>query len=279
VKLGINTYTYMWTIGFQGANPAYPDIAARPKTPLTAMGLLLKARALGVRLVQTGPNLPVEKLPEAEFEAFIGQARDWGITLELGTRGVDAEHLKKMAPFARRMGAALIRTLPEIGGKYTLDAALLPPEVRKSVALLEGEGLSLGIENGRIPAKDFKQALDEIGSPNVGCVLDMVNSMAVPEGWKYVTEIMAPHTKCLHFKDFAIRRAWHMMGFILEGTPAGQGQIEAGWLFEALKASPYDFNVIVELWPPEQPDLEDTIALEQAWAEQSIPFLRQYIPN
>ena len=103
------------------------------------------------------------------------------------------------------------------------------------------------------------------------------NSVAVPEGWKQVTEVLAPHTMCLHFKDFTIRREWHMMGFILEGAPAGKGQLDAGWLLSTLKASPYDFNVIVELWPPEQAQLADTIALEHAWAAESIPYLRGFI--
>jgi sugar phosphate isomerase/epimerase len=277
MKLGINTYTFMWSIGFQGANPAYPDKAARPENPLTAMGLLEIAHNFGLSLVQTGPNLPVEKLPEVELEAFIAKAGEWGITLELGTRGVDAAHLEKMVPLAKRMGAKLVRTLPEIGGKYVTDARLLPAEVCKSVPLLEKEGISLGIENGRIPCQEFRTALDEIGSSKVGVVLDMVNSIAVPEGWKQVTEVLAPYTKCLHFKDFTIRREWHMMGFILEGAPAGKGQLDAGWLLTILKASPYDFNVIVELWPPEQAKLADTIALEHAWAAESIPYLRNFI--
>jgi len=279
MQLGVNTYTYMWSIGFQGPNPAFPDMAARPARPLTAMGLLEKAHSLGLHLVQTGPNLPLEKLPEAELDAFIEKAQEWGIALELGTRGVDESHLKKMVPLAKRMGAKLIRTLPEIGGKYVTDASLLPPEVCKSIALLEAEGIALGIENGRIPALEFRDALDEIGSPKVGVILDMVNSLAVPEGWKYVTTTLAPHTMCVHYKDFTIKRAWHMMGFICEGTPAGKGMVEPEWLLNELKVSPYDFNVIIELWPPEQPDLEDTIALEQAWAVESVPFLRGYIPN
>ena len=83
---------------------------------MTALGLLQKARDLGVKLVQTGPNLPVYYLPEAELEEFIQTAKDWGIELELGTRGLDYDHLVKMVALAKRMGAKLIRTLPEIGG-------------------------------------------------------------------------------------------------------------------------------------------------------------------
>jgi sugar phosphate isomerase/epimerase len=82
---------------------------------------------------------------------------------------------------------------------------------------------------------------------------------------------------CLHLKDFVITRAWHMMGFICAGAPAGQGQLELVWLFEQLRASPYDFNVIIELWPPELKTLAETIALEHAWAAESVARMRRYV--
>ena len=277
MKLGINSYTYMWNIGFKGPNPAFPDAEARPAHPLTALGLLQKARDLGVRLVQTGPNLPLDRLSAAELEEFIQCAGAWDITLELGTRGLDFDHLVRQAALAKRIGARLIRSLPEIGGQYISDARQIPALVQPLLPLLEAEGISLALENGRVPAADLRAALDEIGSPRVGVVLDMVNSMAVPEGWKYVSRLLAPHCMCLHYKDFAIRREWHMMGFICEGTPAGQGMLEPDWLFDTLKTSPYDYNVILELWPPEQANLADSLALEQRWAVESIAFLRKFI--
>lgn len=277
MKLGINSYTFMWAIGFQGANPAYPERMARPQNPLTALGLLEIAHQCGICLVQTGPNLPFEELPEATQNEFIHKARDLGIGLELGTRGLDADHLLGSVALARRMGARLIRTLPELGGQYVTGAGQIPPAVERVLPALEREGIQLAIENGKIPAADLRAALDEIGSPYVGVVLDMVNSLAVPEGWKEVTRLLAPHTMCLHYKDFAIRRAWHMMGFICEGAPAGQGLVETGWLLDQLAASPYDYNVIIELWPPEQKTLEESIALERCWLEQSIAYMRKFV--
>jgi sugar phosphate isomerase/epimerase len=277
MKLGINSYTFMWSIGFQGANPAYPDKAARPAHPLTALGLLAKARELGLHLVQTGPNLPLDQLPEADLAAFDQAARAAGLTIEVGTRGLDEPHIARQVALAQRLGATLIRTLPEINGRYATEARQLPAAVRPLLPLLERAGVRLAIETGKLPAADLKAALDEINHPLVGVVLDTVNSLAVPEGWRDVARIMAPHVLCLHYKDFVIKRAWHMMGFICEGAPAGQGMVDAPWLFETLKAAPQDFNVIIELWPPEQPELEETVRLEQQWAAQSVPFLRQYV--
>ncbi len=277
MKLGINAYTFMWSIGFQAPNPDYPHQAACPAHPLTPFGLLEKAHQLEVRLVQTGPNLPLDRLPDSELERFIRQAREWNITLELGTRGLGYDHLVSQVALAERIGARLIRTLPEIDGNYATMGSLIPPAVYKILPILEHAGIKLGIENGRTPADELSAALDEIGSPYVGVVLDMVNSLAVAEGWKEVTRKLARHVMCVHYKDFTMRRAWHMMGFICEGTPSGKGMVDAGWLLHELKASPYDFNVIIELWPPEQPRLEDTIRLEQQWAEESVPYLRQFI--
>ena len=277
MKLGINSYTYMWSIGFQGANPAFPDRTAKPKNPLTPLGLLQKARQLGINLVQTGPNLRLDEYPKAEVENFIHAAKAWGISFELGTRGLDYDHLVKQVELAKHMNASLIRTLPEIKGQYVTDAKLISQVVQPILPVLESQQIKLAIENGKTPAAKLKTALDDIHSPNVGIVLDMVNSLAVPEGWKEVTRLLAPYTMCVHYKDFTIKRAWHMMGFICEGAPSGQGMVETEWLFDTLKASPYDYNVFIELWPPEQPDLEDTIALEQQWAIESIQYLRKFI--
>jgi sugar phosphate isomerase/epimerase len=267
MKLGINTYTYMWGIGFEGARPA---------APLTAIGLLEKAHALGVKVVQTGPNLPLDRLSEAELDAFVRQAQAWGIELELGTRGLETAHLARQIALARRIGATLLRTVPELDGQPPAPAEIFA-YLTAIRPLLEREGVRLGLENGNTPALDLKAALDAVGSPQIGIVLDMVNSLGVSEGWRYVTEILAPYTVCLHLKDFAIRRAWNMMGFIVEGRPAGNGQLDLPWLFAALKAARADFNVIIELWPPEQKTLTETIALEQAWAEESVSNLRAFV--
>jgi sugar phosphate isomerase/epimerase len=292
MKLGINSYTYMWSIGVPGFDRYGRDRSADPgQGALTPLGLLEKARQFGLHLVQTGPNLGIERLSEAELAAFSRKAGEWGIELELGTLGLDSEHLAGQIELARRMGARLVRTVPQsppasqqqnrlaVQGEYAVQAGLIPAAIEPLLPLLEETGIRLALENGGAPAADFRAALDRIGSPQVGVVLDMVNSLAVPEGWKEVTRQLAPHTMCVHYKDFTMRRAWHMMGFACDGAPAGKGMVETDWLFEQLRASPYDFNVIIELWTTEQETLAETRALEQAWAAESVAYLRQFIPG
>ncbi len=264
MKLGINSYTYMWSIGFEGA---------RPQKPMDVFDLLQKACELGVKVLQLGPNLP---LPEENLDELGKRACGAGIELELGTRGLEPEHLRSQVSRCERLGSTLLRTIPEIGGQ-TPPVADIPGYLHQTVPLLESRGIRLAMENGKIPARELAWAVGQAGSALVGVVLDTANSLAVPEGWEYVTEVLAPHTMCLHLKEVVIKRVWHMMGFVCEGRPAGQGQLDIPWLLETCRQSAHDFNVILELWPPEQATLEETIRLEQAWAVESVAFMRKYI--
>jgi len=273
VKLGIGTYACMWAIGFK-----FGDREARPEHPMSAADLLRRTHELGLHVVQYGPNLPLSALPADELTGLVEQAAAWDIEIELGTRGLETDHLRAQIALARRIGAMLVRTVPELGGA-TPPADALVPCLRALVPDLEAAGIRLGLENGLIPAQDLKRVLDDVASPRVGIVLDMVNSLAISEGWRYVTEVLAPYTVCLHYKDFVVRRLWHMMGFIVEGRPAGQGQLDTSWLLQTLDAASARYNVILEVWPPEQPTLAETIALESHWVEESIAYLRRFIPR
>jgi sugar phosphate isomerase/epimerase len=268
MKLGIGTYTYMWSIGFPGAEP--------PR-PMTAMDLLRRARELGLRVVQYGPNLPLQALPPAELAELLAAAREWEIELEVGTRGVESAHLRRMLEFTQACGARMLRTVPELEGGRTPSQAELVPLLREVEPDFRAAGVRLGMENSLMPAAAMAGALQAVGSPWLGVTLDTVNSLAIPEGSREVVRALAEWTCCLHVKDFAVTRQWHMMGFRVEGRPAGHGQLDVPWLLEQLRRNGAACNAIVELWPPEQASLEETIALEQRWAQESIESLRTWI--
>ena len=244
---------------------------------MRAVDLLAAARRLGVGVVQIGPNLPLDRLSEPELECVIRQAREWDLELEIGTRGLEKNHLHRQVAIAKRAGATLLRTIPELEGGCVPTAAQIAERLHSIIPELADSGVRIALENGKIPAEDLRAVLDDLGSPWVGVTLDTVNSLAIPEGWRHVAVTLAPHTMCLHVKDFVARRAWHMMGFVVEGRPAGKGQLDIPWLLQTLAAAQVSPNAILEVWPPEQEALEATIELEQAWAEESVNYLRQYI--
>ena len=268
MKLGVGSYTFMWAIGLPGAPPPQP---------LSALGLLEKAHGLGVRVVQYGPNLALPALPVAEVEELLSAARQYGIELEVGIRGLDETHLRRSLEFTQRCGATLLRTVPELadGRPPSLDELMV--ELSAVGESFRDAGVRLALENSLVPSSVLASALTTLANPFLGITLDTVNSLAIPEGTCEVAEALAPFTHCLHVKDFTVRREWHMMGFRIEGTPAGKGQLDVPWLLDTLRRSGARCHAIVELWPPEQPTLSQTIALEDLWARESITFLRTLI--
>lgn len=66
----------------------------------------------------------------------------------------------------------------------------------------------------------------DLGSDWVGICLDTVNSLGAAEGIGVVVETLGPSVVNLHLKDFVVLRAAHMMGFSIEGRPAGRGQLD-----------------------------------------------------
>ena len=270
MKLGIGTYCYMWSIGFPGA---------APQNPMSALDLLARAREFGLHVVQYGPNLSLGTLPEPHLSELLARAKEWDIELEVGTRGLGPEPLRQQLALAERVGSKILRTIPELEGGNTPNAEELTASLQAILPDLAAARIKLAMENGKVPAAVLDEVIRSLSSPWVGITLDTVNSLAIPEGTEQVVKTLAPHTVCLHIKEFIVKRAWHMMGFIVEGKPAGQGQLNVPWLLDVLRAAGASGNAILELWPPEQKTLAETIALERAWVVESIPYLRRLIPN
>jgi sugar phosphate isomerase/epimerase len=270
MKLGISSYTYTWAVGV----PGYPL-----ENPLTALGLLEKAVALGVSLVQIADNLPLDSLAEREQAKLAAAAAALKIDIEIGTRGIQPAHLAAYLDLARKFRSPIVRVVID-----TADHLPDVPEVisllRESLPAFQQAQVSLVIENhDRFSVKDFRSILETVDSPSLGICLDTVNSFGALEGPEMVVESLGPWTVNLHVKDFTIRRADHMMGFVVEGTPAGQGQLDVAWLLQSLEPYGRDFNAILELWTPPAADLHATVEREARWAAESIAYLRGLIPQ
>jgi 3-oxoisoapionate decarboxylase len=268
MQLGVSSFAFAWAIGAPGRMPA---------RPLTALGLLGKARALGVRLVQFGDNLPLVALPAHEREECLHWAKANQISIEIGTRGLSQRNLLAHLGLARRVGAPFVRLVVDAEGEAPGPAETVQ-QLRPVVAQFAEAGVRLGIENhDRFPVRTLVSLVEKLGPEHVGVVLDTVNSLGSLEGPDIVVETLAPYTLNLHVKDFVIQRVPSQMGFTVTGCPAGEGRLDIPWVLGRMKALGRDVNAILELWPAPQTTLEATIALEQRWVESSIHYLRQFI--
>jgi len=264
IQPGISSYTYTWAVGV----PGHP-----PPQPLDAFGLVARAAALRVPRVQIADNCPLDALPDERLAALAALARQHAITLEVGTRGLTPQNLKRHLDIAATLHAPLVRMVVDAPG-----VAPAPDEIvalaRAAVPELARRSIVLALENhDRFPARTYARMIERIGSPHVGICLDTVNSLGAGDGFDTVLDALAPHTVNLHVKDYTVTRASHKMGFVVEGTPAGKGMLPLISLIALLTGYGRCASAIIELWTPPDASLDATLRREAAWADESVAHL------
>jgi sugar phosphate isomerase/epimerase len=244
---------------------------------LTPRGLLEKARAFGLDVLQIADNLPLDKLSGPELETLRCDSGELGITLEAGTRGVEPERLLRYLEIARVIGARLVRTLTRSAdSRPDLDQVMR--WIGHVLAAYEAAGVVIAVENNEShTAREYSRLVREFSSRSLGICLDTANSYGGEESTDEVLAELAPHAVCLHYKDFAISRLNHRMGFLVEGRAAGEGRVNAAHVLEVVSRCGCGANVIVELWPPFTGTIGGSIAQETVWAGRSVSFLKRML--
>lgn len=266
MKLGISTYTYGWAVGVMGKD--------FPVTPLNETGLIEKAHQHGLHLVQIGDNLPLHEMTDQQLDNFRRLAKEGGISIEAGARKLTEEHLCLYLQIAEKLDARLLRFVLD-GSGYEPDINTVVGIIKNCVPALEQKNITLGLENhDRIKASQFAKIIESVGSSFVGICLDSVNSMGAGEGLERIVDVLAPYTVNLHLKDFGIKRLPHLMGFQIDGRPAGKGMLNIPWLIEKITKHSGCQTAILEQWVIPEKDIKATIDKEEKWAEESLQYLK-----
>ena len=270
MQLGIGSYTYTWSIGVPGSLPS---------KRMTAVDLVQRAHALGLRRIQIADNIPLDELSAEELDALETTANRLEVAVEVGTRGIAPSHLLTYLNLAKRFRSNVLRVVVDTNTHHPS-----PEDVtdvfRAVVPEFEKSGVILAMENhDRFSAAGIARIIENVGSAHCGVCLDTVNSFGALEGPAQVVATLGPLCVNLHVKEFTIVRASHSMGFTVEGRPAGQGMLNVPWLLGELRKMGRDPNAIIELWTPPSATIEQTIAMEDDWTEQSVKYLRGFIAD
>ncbi|MCA9912061.1 MAG: sugar phosphate isomerase/epimerase [Anaerolineae bacterium] len=266
--LGLGTYAYAWAIGVTGYdNPA----------PMDVISFLNHAAELGFRLVQIADNLPLDELSSDELALLLQAAQERKIAIEVGTRGIAPDHLRRYLEIAKQCHSPILRIVVDSAGHHPEPQEIITT-LRPLLPEFEAANVTLAIENhDRFQARTLAQIMQELDSPYVGICLDTVNSFGALEGPEVVIDTLGPYVVNLHIKDFEIKRLDHNMGFALTGTPAGAGMLNIPLLLAQLHEYGRNFNAILELWPAWEGELLATCEKEDQWARQSVRYLRNYL--
>lgn len=265
MKIGISSWTYPWAVGIDGQT--------MPSRLLDVFQMVEIAFQSGVAVLQFADNLPLHKLAASELNDLASFARDAGITIEVGTKGIEPEHIRHYIQIAKTLKASLIRTLVP----REKPTAGIEPVVKTLESLLpdlEENGIVLAIENYEaFRSREYSEIVRALSSPHVGICLDTINNMGIGESISEIVGELSPYVVNLHVKDFRVRRLESRMGFVIEGAPAGEGLLDLPHILMELQRHGRNPNVILEQWPPFQGSLEETLILEKKWADQGIHYL------
>jgi sugar phosphate isomerase/epimerase len=269
--LGLGSYGVAWSIGVPGYEA--------PETALDAFGLLRFTDELGLKLVQFADNLPLDALTAAERDALCQEAAQRGIAVEVGTRGIQTDHLHRYIDIAAAFGSPILRVVVDTSTHHPTPDEVITL-VDAALPALRAAGITLAIENhDRFKSRTLAEIVETITDPQVGICLDTVNSFGALEGPDVVVAALGRHVVNLHVKEFVVRRARHNMGFEVTGAPAGQGMLNVRWLLDTLCGYGRSFNAVIETWLPPQASMSATIEQEQDWVRQSTTYLRSLLPN
>jgi 3-oxoisoapionate decarboxylase len=264
-KIGVGSWTFPWATG--------TVLSHQPETILDPLGVVSRAKDLGVHVVHFLDNLPLDKFEDGAIEKASEFAAQNGIEVEIGTRGTSPEHLLNYLRIAKRMGARLIRTM---GGWHGAPASLEEIEANLYKVLPDygDANVKIALENYEAyRTSELAALVRKIDHPCLGICLDLTNSFGALESADEILGNLVPFTISVHLKEFAVERLEFLMGFAFRGKPTGQGMLPLRKIFDALVAASRQANVIVEQWPPFQDSLSETMELELSWARQSVDHL------
>ncbi len=267
--LGLGSYGVAWNIGVPGYE--------QPSAPMDAFGLQRLADELDLSLVQYADNLPLDALSSEEQAQLRDEAQARKISIEVGTRGIQTDHLHRWIELAVYFGSPILRVVVDTKAHHP-DPDEVVALVRAALPALHQADIRLAIENhDRFKARTLAAIIEAVNDPHVGICLDTVNSFGALEGPDVVVAALGRHVVNLHVKEFTVRRVPHNMGFEVTGCPAGQGMLDVPWLLAALRGK--SFNAIIETWLAPDASMSATAATEIDWVRQSVAYLRTLITD
>ena len=260
--IGLSTYSFFW------------QWSERAPEPLTLPQMLEQTAEWGVRLFQICDYPPVEGYSESQLLELAGRARELGITLELGTKGIEPDILRTYLAMAKTLGVTLIRSmLYSPSSRPSLDDA--KRMLREVMSEFEAAGVQLALETyEQVKSADLVDVVTSVGSPVLGICLDPGNCVANLEHPRDVVETTAPHVLNLHVKDFAFSRRGGWVGFLYAGAPLGTGLLDYDHLVKTTSARERGLSQIIEHWLTWQDDYETTARLENEWTLSNLEYLR-----
>jgi sugar phosphate isomerase/epimerase len=261
--IGFGTYTFFW----EGSELA-PE-------RLSVIGMIERTAEAGVELFQICDDVRIESMSDDELRRVADAARERGVALELGTKGIAVAHLERFLHIATVLGATLLRSMVTSGDDRP-SAEEAEARLRQVLPAFEAAGVTIALETyEQLSSRELVDLVTTVDHPNLGICLDPANTVARLEHPADVIERTLPHVRNLHVKDFRFTRRGGWVGFTLEGAPLGTGLLDYPALAAAVRPDERGVNQIIEHWLPLGDSITETIELERTWTAHNLQYLRE----
>ncbi len=262
--LGLSSYAYYWA-----TRPDGPD-------PMTPWDLLKRVAELDLGVVQICENVPLIDWSVDELARFGQKARQMGIVLELGTRGLDVAAIGRVIEVADRVGARLLRLVAWAGGAERRNAAMreLGPAIDRLLPIARSRGIVLALENYfDLGDDDLASLVAKYADEHLGVCLDTANSVGLLRPPIETVRLLAPYAVSVHLKDFIVRKP--PIGYRITWVPLGQGMLDVPTAFAELRRSARRPNVLLELWVDRDRGIATTVRKEANWVRESVAYAKE----
>ena len=262
MTIGVGTYAFFWQ---------WQTTAAQP---LSLTDMIDKAARWDVGLFQICDYPLIETYDDVALIALRRHAEARSVQLELGTRGVQPEHLARYLHMAEALDVTLVRSMVNSGDhRPTTDEAVRL--LQQVMPAYETAGVTVALETyEQVPVRDLVRVVEEVDSAALGICLDPGNCVASLELPATTVELTAPYVRNIHVKDFAFSRRDGWVGFTFAGCPLGEGLLDYRHLVDTVQAEELGLNQIIEHWLPWQGDSATTIEIEDQWTLHNLSYLR-----
>ena len=265
--IGLSSFTYPFSCGIHPSQ--------KPEALMTPIQLMDKALELSVTCVHFSHNMPLERCSDEDLQHIRKYAMTHGIRLENGMKHMTLERLRRCVVVSEQIGAKLLRIITD-GPGYEPTVDEIDQILKEVIPVIEQSGLVLGIENhDRLMAWEYAEIAKQVNHPLVGLVVDTTNSLSTEEPVEEVLKWMAPHCVCCHLKDYTIKRSNFGIGLAIVGASVGAGRQDVQKVISYLQNhAKQDFSTILESWMEPCGTLEETLLQEEAWARDSVVYLK-----
>ena len=260
--IGLGTYAFFW------------QQSDRVPQPLSLVDAFQATRELGVDLFQICDYAPLDAMDSHELADAASAARDLGITVQLGTKGIEPARLDRYLELAGVFDATLVRSMLH-GPKSRPSLTRAEIWLRETLPRYEASGVTLALETyEQVATAKLVGLVERIGSDRLGICLDPANVVARLERPVDCIDSTAAHVKNIHVKDFAFARQPGWVGFTYGGARMGEGLHDYPHLLSTVRPRERGIDEVVEHWLSWQGDPETTIRTERDWTRTTIEYLR-----